>query len=816
MESHVKPGEVTVISKEFLESVRRLVRMLQGWSKFVVKCCGEEVASDVALENLTPHALGWIHLFSDDELPKCPPVLQEKIRDLYRQYFGRSARYAYSVPLMSPSMFIQLAVDNKDSITSLNLGEMDSKHVQLSLIAEILPNLEEFTWHNASSHVFEADDYPRLKALSLTFHSPSSFSQQLSWLRASNLETLYSGLQVPDDPRLGAILSAEKKAKNGVLRSVPYPTFVILLFVIMAKQGISFETLQFGQLNQSLTRLCSLDSILQALFKFNQPKYEIYKLDVSILKALRSIRSLELFVRCCFSASMPSSWVLEDRPKNFNSNLKHLTHFSLHIDGYCVFNDLNCHLPPSIVSVSISASLPRRGSDRCISSLLDFIRRLANVNAYPELEDLHLQVWGVRCAERLLNTVADRLSDIRRLSIIAMPLKEDRDRLVDLLRHVASTCHRLQSLQLSTPMMRLLVEKYGDLYKKNWKLAIACVGKECELRDTCELGVGALPRVDGWDEYVVEQLYPQEKESTRADVEDSDSRSDDSFVADEDDDVRSDGEEDELDLLEKKLEGETNRRHERYLRKKVRQHSTSSEEEQEQEDEEDDSDVVYITDNEDEEVQEAPQNPWLDNEAEEVESGMESEDGSDTEPEGENLAFSSDEEMLEAAVEMVNARPVRNAGDRNRRKRIIVISFSLVLLITYRSVSSLNPCMIDPSACLPLEDFEVNCTCILIHGEPINATDDVYMYFVGHQFPLYLFRQSSLDMPETIYKNLNFDEDMALFLVNSTMNAEILRMLINESYIRTPELRNNSDKWCAEGECAAFVHTEEPFNKSSV
>ncbi|WKX93565.1 hypothetical protein Q1695_011104 [Nippostrongylus brasiliensis] len=731
MESHVKPGEVTVISKEFLEGVRRLVRMLQGWSKFVAKCCGEEVASDVALESLTPQALGWFHLFSDDELPKCPPVLQEKLRDLYRQYFGRSARYAYYVPLMSPSMFIQLAVDNKDSITSLNLGEMDSKHVQPSLIAEILPNLEEFTWHNASSHVFEADDYPRLKTLSLTFHSPSSFSQQLSWLRASNLEKLYSGLQVPDDPTrfdMDVLLRSYQAAwcnpvrrEEGEERSFAIGTLPKLrhigfwnaperLFVIMAKQGIGFETLQFGQLNQSLTRLCSLDSILQALFKFNQPKYEIYKLDVSNLKmylhampvvsldyylpqlmmavnqALRSIRSLELFVRCCFSASMPSSWVLEDRPKNFNSNLKHLTHFSLHIDGYCVFNDLNCHLPPSIVSVSISVSLPSRGSDRCISSLLDFIRRLANVNAYPELEDLHLQVWGVRCAERLLNTVADRLSDIRRLSIIAMPLKEDRDRLVDLLRHVASTCHRLQSLQLSTPMMRLLVEKYGDLYKKNWKLAIACVGKECELRDSCELGVGALPRVGGWDEYVVEQVYPQvyeqdddstsasdseEKESTRADAEDSDSRSDDSFVADEDDDVRSDGEEDELDLLEKKLEGETNRRHERYLRKKVRQHSTSSEEEQEQDDEEDDSDVVYITDNEDEEEHEAPQNPWLDNEAEEVESGMESEDGSDTEPEGENLAFSSDEEMLEAAVEMVNARPVRNTGDRNRRKRII-------------------------------------------------------------------------------------------------------------------------------------------------
>ncbi|EYC43605.1 hypothetical protein Y032_0488g2360 [Ancylostoma ceylanicum] len=52
----------------------------------------------------------------------------------------------------------------------------------------------------------------------------------------------------------------------------------------MGRCGIRFETLQFGQLNQALTRLCSLDSIMQALFKFNQPKYECFKIDVSHLR----------------------------------------------------------------------------------------------------------------------------------------------------------------------------------------------------------------------------------------------------------------------------------------------------------------------------------------------------------------------------------------------------------------------------------------------------------------------------------------------------------------------------------------------------
>ncbi|KAK5966067.1 hypothetical protein GCK32_002576 [Trichostrongylus colubriformis] len=157
------------------------------------------------------------------------------------------------------------------------------------------------------------------------------------------------------------------------------------------------------------------------------------------------------------------------------------------------------------------------------------------------------------------------------------------------------------------------------------------------------------------------------------------------------------------------------------------------------------------------------------------------------------------------------------------------IGLFVSILTAYRFAISLNPCMVDRDACVPIEDFEVNCTCILTSGEPINATDDVFMFFMGHQFPFYLFKQvisvmnsfyvkmpklfreklnlripavhdfeASLDMPETIYKNLRFEENMALFLFNSSSTTAIIRMLINESYIRTGDMQQNSDKWCIE------------------
>ena len=57
---------------------------------------------------------------------------------------------------------------------------------------------------------------------------------------------------------------------------------------------------------------------------------------------------------------------------------------------------------------------------------------------------------------------------------------------------------------------------------------------------------------------------------------------------------------------------------------------------------------------------------------------------------------------------------------------------------------------------MPMEDFDVififdiklrkisvqiNCTCIIITGKPINASDDVYMYFMGYEIPFKYFQQ---------------------------------------------------------------------------
>ncbi|VDK52323.1 unnamed protein product [Cylicostephanus goldi] len=44
----------------------------------------------------------------------------------------------------------------------------------------------------------------------------------------------------------------------------------------MARCDIGFDTLQFGQLNQALTRLCSLDSVMQVKIEVLTHDYSIY------------------------------------------------------------------------------------------------------------------------------------------------------------------------------------------------------------------------------------------------------------------------------------------------------------------------------------------------------------------------------------------------------------------------------------------------------------------------------------------------------------------------------------------------------------
>ncbi|CAP33962.1 Protein CBG15793 [Caenorhabditis briggsae] len=150
--------------------------------------------------------------------------------------------------------------------------------------------------------------------------------------------------------------------------------------------------------------------------------------------------------------------------------------------------------------------------------------------------------------------------------------------------------------------------------------------------------------------------------------------------------------------------------------------------------------------------------------------------------------------------------------------------------------SDFNPCNIDDSTCMPLEDFDQNCTCILLPDQKLyNVSDDVYLFMTGYpihmsyisQTPIAeLFRKKlSIRIPKAhyydssepdrnIYRNLKISEKMALFEVSTDKSAIILQYLIENQFLRTEAITKANNRWCLEGECNAFLYESGTVNKS--
>lgn len=158
-----------------------------------------------------------------------------------------------------------------------------------------------------------------------------------------------------------------------------------------------------------------------------------------------------------------------------------------------------------------------------------------------------------------------------------------------------------------------------------------------------------------------------------------------------------------------------------------------------------------------------------------------------------------------------------------------------VLLLNESECQEFNPCSIDDSICMPLEDFQENCTCILLSDKPFNSSDEIFLYFSGYPIPLKYFKQVELDpffrdkldvriprkdfysvdeyFPEHIFKSFEIEENLALFLANSS--SDIFSFLNETQLLRTAQLRQFADKWCSEGECNAFVYESTVRNRSA-
>lgn len=701
--------------KMFFNKIRALCSVLESYM--------EKFEVPIVIENLTPWALGWFYEMSEDELPRCPMMLQKRVKKILLGC--KNSILTYSYPFMKSSRFIKVVTENFEAVTSLNLGDImhvDSVELSQHLFPNLL-NLTEFEWHHADiSAVTQLRNKDNMKRLILTYNIPEQQDYNLfGYLaRFTRLKSFYFGFLVPHSPtriQMEILLNLHQTVwrrkleenKNKLLPSmssikeIGFWNVPEKFFIDAANARLSYSTINFGFLTQDQRKMCSFDSLLQAFFKFEESGKSYNRIQVKNLNMnmhampvvsleyyfpnlmnhvnkISSLKKISLVVRSCFASEMNSSWSLETKKEMKMRKilpLANYTHFSLHVDTFCVFTDLERQLPTSLQSLSISLDLPVDNSAISVKSLVAFIAKLGDINDFPELEELHLQVWGVACMEMLVDAVvANVAGSLKKLSIIGMPENEERKEWKILLKKLLRACPNAQEVAVSTEFAGAL---FGESLKfPNWKEVLQEKGVKYGKGTRARLTVGSLPNIPGI--HVKPHFVKLEKKMV---FEDEESVYEKSFVqdGDEEDDVGDEEEydeeeyesesEDELDQLEKKLEKESNRRHKKWTKERRRLESTSSVED---DDDEDVVDFANLTRSvEDDESRD--QNGFFDNEAEEASDEEEEED--EEEPEYFDIEDSEDDRLINEDVHEIRKRK-KTTNERNndvaKRRRIIVSS----------------------------------------------------------------------------------------------------------------------------------------------
>ncbi|CAI5440823.1 unnamed protein product [Caenorhabditis angaria] len=654
-------------AKKLHQDIRKLCDILEALLK---------IGGNLALQNFSAKSIGWICEEGSDEvsMKRAPFMLQKRVVEVLKRF--QSVRMEYSPVFMKPSRFIRCFSHRFEEIKELDLGNVKPL-AALRLRNSVFPqlvNLQKLTWHHANIEFLKKIANPTdLKELELTAHPVGrpSYSDFAHLTNFRNLEKLYLGLTCPRNPSrftMEALLTlyqaiwkknlgeTSKKMLDSFenLREIGFWNAPEKIFIEICSKRREFKTMNFGKLSQDLSKMCSFDSIMQAFFKFEESNFDFSDLKIenlnmvlhsmpavqleyylpnlmNLLNKMTKLENLKLFVKCIFGGDeMNSSWSLETKKEKLRkkspileSNFKI---FELHIDGSCSFQDFHRQIPPSIQKLSISLNLPVENpskNQKSIKSLGDFIEKLADFNSFPEFEELYLQVFGICCMEFLVDKVAENLSNLKKLSIISMPCSKSRGISKNLLEKMRKIS---QNLMVSKEFHDILALKNPGNPMK--------IGRLFEEYAINPKGKFDQKFVDEEDVYEI----PVEPSIVCLDDEISDEEEDDSMIDDGDGDPTPNQTLDELDLLEQKLEKESHRRHEKYLKKRRAKIDSESEPEPE----EDYSDIVDFDqeDEEDEDETIRENGGFFDDEAIESDGG---ESEGESEPEGEDLADSDDE-----------------------------------------------------------------------------------------------------------------------------------------------------------------------------
>ncbi|CAD6192106.1 unnamed protein product [Caenorhabditis auriculariae] len=692
---------------EFFNSVRRLCTLLETL---------ERIGSRFSLENLKIESLGWI----DYSLTKvrCPYLLQRRLRDVLNKFDGTSS-WTYFSHLFRPSRFFAVFSHCLERITSLDLKNIRNlKSLKLRKVFEKLSNLKELTWHNASLPLLKVlSKSALLKKLVVTVnHSRATETADYEFLaNFKDLEEFSFGISSTADQDSFARPTVQlmeeiyeriwsKKAyenatasKGNLLNALPSLTDVTFwrsprkIFADLLTTGNSYNSVSFGGENISSEWLCPVPNFLESLMFFEEserPPPDIKCLNLFLKNTLQNfdlpfilrnfnrmdrLEKLKIKVdNCCFISPQETTRKNQQRGfySEFSLDIERVESYNL-VSFEKILNDLPGYLSSGLQKFSLSLRISEKESmkNRVLAALRALVKKISCFNNFPDLEELNLTVWGPRCLKELLEIVSDCTADfIKRCSVVCKPNSEQEKDILEALGKFVGSCKKLEKASFSAETLRPLIEKVSKSYL--WREILREKTASCGFGD-CRLEVVPKLRQDFQHEEEESDGEPEVEEKVDESEYGSDEESDEEFVV-RDEKVEMSDEESELDVLEKKLNGETERRHKRWKRLDV----ASSPEPEEESDEPEES-----LDEMDEEEEEPLRNPFLDEEAVETD-GSESVDDEEQEQEpdvsedsdidfDDQRLFDNDVRRLNEEQKRPKRRAAGNAGGTKRRRVIV-------------------------------------------------------------------------------------------------------------------------------------------------
>ncbi|GMS83127.1 hypothetical protein PENTCL1PPCAC_5302, partial [Pristionchus entomophagus] len=396
---------------------------------------------------------------------------------------------------------------------------------------------------------------------------------------------------------------------------------------------------------------------------------------------------------------------------------------NLHFERAFDLRGLPALLPRTIKKLSIAVNYENEEDARCLGSFMDMLPGLERLES---LEDLHIQIWGVRCLQPLVASVAacsSLAARLKRLAVAAYPVDDEffeGDAFPSWLRSFLSSFPLIRTIGLhASVLVRMVPEERRSGY--SWRNGVAWLANErlcgrqigqidaekTQHMEEIELDVTpALPILDDGEDYTItphweveynsaELVLSPENEEEKEETEDSsysiprgdeDSEEDDEFITDgeEEEDHTGDASRDDLEKMEEGLEDETERIEKREMRRDEKLRAAMERGELKEGEEEEEGDLIdfdSISDEEEEEAQ--PRREFFDDEAAESdreESGDEemekNEESADSDCSSEDDDRQREEERREEEERRKKRMERKKAKmddevDRRKRKRVL-------------------------------------------------------------------------------------------------------------------------------------------------